>query len=79
MWINWEFYGATAELESAKRCPRFAEDAISLIWNQFQSQTAQPGQVEAACVAPEAARAVAGSNVQSISALESALRGEIGK
>lgn len=75
---NSEFIAATTELESTKLRLRFAEDVVSLMRKHVQNQGTQVRKVETARIAAEAARATAESDVQSHTASESALRGEVG-
>lgn len=70
---------ATAELESIERLPRFAEDAVGPLRKQIQNQAPQLGKVEVACIAAEVVQVDATSEIQSPTASESALRGEVGQ
>lgn len=76
---NQEIDEATAELESTKRCLRFADDAVSLMPQHAQGQGTQLRMVETARVDVEAALAAAGYNIPLLSASESVLQGEIGQ
>lgn len=74
-----EFDAATAKLKSTKRPLRFAKDAVGLTREQVQKQAPPLPQVRAPRFSTEEAWAAAEFNFQSLTALESALQGEVGQ